>query len=497
MHLENNQIVGNIPEQIGNLTNLHWLRLENNQLSGEIPSQIGNLINLEVLYIYNNQLTGAIPAELNGLSNLEELVLFNNQIDKNLADLSGLNKLENLFVCSNALDFGDLETMNVNWSNYPYHCYGSQRNVKLIIDNTSNTSETSLQVNVGGTGNQYQWFNNDSPIDGATSNSLQINNDQTGMFYCRIVNPNYPELILYSEAYEKGVNLLSHGIYKNEYDALVAFYNSTDGNNWKNNTFWLTDSSVVDWYGISTEGFHISGIILEDNQLNNKIPSDIANLSDLQYLVLNDNQLTENEADLSGLSRLSYLYVYNNKFDFGDLDRMNVDWSAIPIHSYNPQDSVELKANQADNTTLLTVNVGGLNNQYQWYKDGNKITGATGNTYVVNDYESQYYCKITNPDYPELTLTSQKYKYGQFNVIVDISNNIIVYPNPTHGELTIDAQKGKISNLFITDLNGRILYEKNELSNRETINVTDLPQGIYIMRVRVGNVVKFSKIVKE
>ena len=42
----------------------------NNQLTGEIPPELGGLSNLTLLYLHANQLTGEIPPELGGLSNL-------------------------------------------------------------------------------------------------------------------------------------------------------------------------------------------------------------------------------------------------------------------------------------------------------------------------------------------------------------------------------------------------------------------------------------------
>ena len=47
---------GEIPPEIGNLTNLTTLNLENNQLTGEIPPEIGNLTNLTTLNLTENQL---------------------------------------------------------------------------------------------------------------------------------------------------------------------------------------------------------------------------------------------------------------------------------------------------------------------------------------------------------------------------------------------------------------------------------------------------------
>jgi len=47
--LENNQLSGPLPTELGSLTNLTWLWLAGNQLSGEIPASIVNLTNLTTL----------------------------------------------------------------------------------------------------------------------------------------------------------------------------------------------------------------------------------------------------------------------------------------------------------------------------------------------------------------------------------------------------------------------------------------------------------------
>ena len=64
LYLDNNQLTGSIPPEIGNLTNLIWLSLYNNRLTGQIPSEIGNLTNLTSLILSGNQLTGEIPESI-------------------------------------------------------------------------------------------------------------------------------------------------------------------------------------------------------------------------------------------------------------------------------------------------------------------------------------------------------------------------------------------------------------------------------------------------
>lgn len=52
------------------MTSLNWLSLSGNNLTGEIPSELGNLSSLQVLALGDNNLSGPIPASLGDLSNL-------------------------------------------------------------------------------------------------------------------------------------------------------------------------------------------------------------------------------------------------------------------------------------------------------------------------------------------------------------------------------------------------------------------------------------------
>jgi hypothetical protein len=98
LDLGSNQLTGEIPTEIGKLTNLIYLDLGSNQLTGEIPAEIGELTNLTGLLLYDNELTGVIPSEIGNLTNLIYLKLSSNELSGsipaeigNLANLQGLN----------------------------------------------------------------------------------------------------------------------------------------------------------------------------------------------------------------------------------------------------------------------------------------------------------------------------------------------------------------------------------------------------------------------
>ena len=88
--------------------------------------------------------------------------------------------------------------------------------------------------------------------------------------------------------------------------ALVALYNATDGLNWANNTNWLGDRPIGEWFGVTTffKG-RVTKLRLSGNQLTGEIPPELGNLDYLISLDLNVNRLTGTVAP--ELGKLTYL----------------------------------------------------------------------------------------------------------------------------------------------------------------------------------------------
>ncbi len=62
--LHRNALSGEIPAELGGLSNLFAMQLTDNSLSGEIPAELGSLSNLLGMVLSGNELSGCVPSSL-------------------------------------------------------------------------------------------------------------------------------------------------------------------------------------------------------------------------------------------------------------------------------------------------------------------------------------------------------------------------------------------------------------------------------------------------
>lgn len=111
-----------------------------------------------------------------------------------------------------------------------------------------------------------------------------------------------------------------------EYQALVAFYKSTNGDKWHDNTGWdITQNpkkNTVDttWHGVTTdmnqkEKSKITKLYFFGNNLTGKIPSEIGNLIHLDTLYLAVSDFKTIPLEIAKLTNLKYLHLASNKLE--------------------------------------------------------------------------------------------------------------------------------------------------------------------------------------
>ena len=74
-----------------------------------------------------------------------------------------------------------------------------------------------------------------------------------------------------------------------------------------------------------------------------------------------------------------------------------------------------------------------------------------------------------------------------------------LYPNPTQDNIQISCGTTTPSDIALFDLNGKLLLQVNpsDLNQTTIISLADLPNGIYVARIMLGEEVVSKKIVKE
>ncbi|WP_052323402.1 leucine-rich repeat domain-containing protein [Flexithrix dorotheae] len=335
IELENNNLTGNLPIEIGDFENLEKLILSNNNISGNIPNEIQKLTKLTHLYLDRNQLEQNIPTGVGQLTALEFLHLNQNLLSGPIpVELGNLTKLKNFSLWSNNLT-GQIPGSLAALTSCVYFAVGINDLDGAAPDFLGNLSELS-----------EIYLNNNKKLTGPLPNSLtQLTKLGTLHFFdTELCAPDNDEFktwlanIADANPTDKFCELLCTD---NDKASLKALYTALDGDNWTNNTNWNSNLPLDEWFGITTnaEGCVIK-IELEENNLNGtlpieigdfkqleelnlgknnisgEIPTQISGLASLKILWLNENNLTgQIPAELFNLTNLTNLYLFRNNFE--------------------------------------------------------------------------------------------------------------------------------------------------------------------------------------
>ena len=380
LELENNDLSGSIPSEIGNLSHLQLLSLGTNDLTGSIPASLGNLTNLKWMYLYGNDLSGGIPSSIGRLSNLQRLALSDNDLDggipSSLGDLTELNWLsfqDNSLtggIPSSIGDMAGLEELNLSRNDLTGGVPSSLGDLSAlkILNLANNDLDGGLPSTLGNLSKlETLLLRNNSGLTGPLPRSLMNTN-------LKVLNADGTDLCAPQDAQFKswlaGLDRRSVGfcqLSKNDRETLVAFYNATDGPNWRFQANWLSNRPISEWSGVGVDGEgRVNSLNLRTQGLSGDIPSLLADLSKLQNLYLASNKLTGSiPAALGNLTGLRDLYLHRNEIS-----------GSIPSSLGRLENLVGLSLNDNALTGSIPTSLGDLENLEWMWLENNKLSGG-------------------------------------------------------------------------------------------------------------------------
>lgn len=131
---------------------------------------------------------------------------------------------------------------------------------------------------------------------------------------------------------------------------------------------------------------------------------------------------------------------------------------------------------------------------YQWYQDGNQISGATDSTYVPTSNGS-FQVEVTNEF--GCNFLSETYSVSNAGV-PELTQSIDIYPNPAKAHLIVKNNSVLTGDLYLTDVYGKTIL-KLQMNAQGTIqmNVDHLSSGVYFVRIVTNFGERMERVIIE
>ncbi|MDD2563387.1 MAG: T9SS type A sorting domain-containing protein, partial [Salinivirgaceae bacterium] len=190
------------------------------------------------------------------------------------------------------------------------------------------------------------------------------------------------------------------------------------------------------------------------------------------------------------------------KFDDTDWKVYNTSNSGLP---YNSVCTIAIDENNIKwiGTDDVAGNSGGLISfdDINWTVYNTSNSGLSYSTVI----------SINIDQYDNKWIASWRCGVGVFNengVVLSVEDNEItnreitdltIYPNPSNGVLNIETENGlKMNSIEITALNGVVVKSHQVYTNeKQVIDINNLPNGIYLLRVTTEESYLTTKLIKQ
>ncbi|KAI0492155.1 hypothetical protein KFK09_026421 [Dendrobium nobile] len=289
-------INGQIPPQLGLLTNLTTFGAAATGLSGPIPPEIGNLINLETLALYDTDISGSIPPELGSCSELSNLYLHMNKLTGSIpSEFGKLQKLSNLLLWGNSI------TGKIPWEI-------SNCSKLVVLDLSANKFHGDVPVELGRLAALEQLHLSDNVLSGSIPAEISNCSSLTALqldknYFSGSIPEEIGNLKLLQSLFLWG-NSISGSIPQSFCNCSELYALDLSKNK-------LTGRVPDEIFSLKKLG----KLLLLGNSLTGAIPKGIGNCQSLVRLRLSENQLSgEIPKDIGKLQNLVFLDLYSNHF---------------------------------------------------------------------------------------------------------------------------------------------------------------------------------------
>ena len=469
------------------------VRLSSVGLRGTIPASLAELTQLRVLDISGNNFTGNIPPSFSALVLLEECNLSRNQLSGSLNGdvLCAWKRLRRFDASSNGLSGeipvcihqnDNIETLNLGTNRLsgqiPWQIGAMQNLRELRLNNNQLTG--GLPREFGSIGNrlltaQQTSKNAASLTQAQTLQILDVSNNQLeGRIPAEWAN------MVNMREFAVSNNNLSGDIPRG-----IAAWRSLVSLRLANNGFFGELPSGVQWENLVE-------VRLENNRFTGAVPLEIAQASRLRILSVHNNRFTYLPNLLR--TRVDTVTAENNAIEFGSLEPLLRVSPAIRLLRVAPQQRIGAERDtvlERGASLVLPSEIGGEQTVYQWFKDSSIVRGTAGRQSVfrvdsaIRVNSGVYFCRATNPLFPNLTLVTAPVRVSVASVDVLLATPEAISPAP--GALNVSPNL----TLRWTRVEGATDYEVQwwKLDNNTAVNVRtdtlaqpDNGEPIYVLR---------------
>ena len=338
IHMDRNNLIGQFPSNIGDLSKLRYLSLNDNYLYGEIPESFYNLTELEYFSVSNfnfgseggtiiidpnnpeaptlgrNQLSGTISEKIGNLKNLYEFSVLQNMLEGELPKaIWTLPKLKALLLTHNKNLYGEI----------PEDIGNLQNLVQLWLDGNNFSGELPKAIttlaNLEELNISYNAFTGELPKDIGKLKKLRqldcgynllIGEIPESIYELtnlhRINMPGYKSstVVIWADGAHRVEN---YNHFTGDFLKNIGSFKKLEGINISNN----------DFTGVIPESFYelsqISNFDIANNNIHGRLSNKIGNLELLNYFIITGCKIEgEIPESVSGMKELQSFVAENN-----------------------------------------------------------------------------------------------------------------------------------------------------------------------------------------